>query len=47
MESTVEWFFNEMEMTFDWKRRWGRWEVLGFCSYLVDELESNKENSEG
>ena len=34
-------------MTYDWKRRWARWEVLGFCSYLVDKLESNKENSEG
>ena len=45
----MEWFFNEMKMTYNWKRRWARWEVLGSCSCFEDELESNKEEekSEG
>ena len=42
-ESTVEWFFNDMEMTYNWKRRWARWEVFwSSSSCFEDELESNK-----
>ena len=43
MESTVEWFFNDLEMAYNWKRRWARWKVFWLTSSCFDdELDSNK-----
>ena len=38
----MEWFFNDMEMAYNWKRRWARWEVFWWSSSgFDDELDSN------
>jgi hypothetical protein len=47
LESTMEGFFSEMEMTNNWERRWAGRKVLGCLT--VDQLESysDEEKREG
>ena len=43
MQIQKTWFFNDVEMTYNWKRRWARWEVFwSSSSCFEDELESKK-----
>ena len=45
MQIQKTWFFNDVEMTYNWKRRWARWEVFWWSSSCFDDkLESNKKD---